>query len=229
MFKLNNLKFDNDQEKEEIKKFLNLKGEYLHKQIYDILFEWNDSVEVKYSELSSVIKYDKGLRDTLYKYLSLLEENLRADLCRKYDIDDKYINEKFKLWKDHLIEKSNTEKSNLYFRLDIEFGHLIELIEKVNLYDNSRIAKIKKAKDLRNKVMHHNLLMLGMSKNKTESLARIKLINDWIEILYDLLPIDYKRGFESSINGLNYDQEGNAKYLKKLCLGVMKNGICAKK
>ena len=79
--------FANDFEKQTFKKYLPLKGKFLHKQIYDILKEANGG-QVTYYELSSVLRYDKNLRDTLYIYLATAEEYLKALLLDKFDSDE---------------------------------------------------------------------------------------------------------------------------------------------
>lgn len=73
------------KEKVEFEKYLKIKGEFLYKQIYDILLSFDIST-VKYSDMKSVIKYDKNLRDILYVYLATFEEGLRAEIFRRYDV-----------------------------------------------------------------------------------------------------------------------------------------------
>lgn len=76
--------FKNEYESNEFKKYIQLKGECLHKQIYDILNEANNG-SVTYYELSSLIRYDKNLRDKLYIYFATAEEYLKAQLTDRYD------------------------------------------------------------------------------------------------------------------------------------------------
>ena len=58
--------FKNEYESNEFKKYIQLKGECLHNQIYDILNEANNG-SVTYYELSSLIRYDKNLREKFLK------------------------------------------------------------------------------------------------------------------------------------------------------------------
>lgn len=87
-----NLTFNSDAEKTEFAKYIHLKGECLHKQVYDILSEANNG-SVTYYELSSLIRYDKKLRDKLYIYFATAEEYLKAQLTDRYDanVSSKYI------------------------------------------------------------------------------------------------------------------------------------------
>ena len=55
------LTFASPKEKEDFEKYKKLKGVYFHKQVYDILIEANGEENVTYSELSSIIRYDKNL------------------------------------------------------------------------------------------------------------------------------------------------------------------------
>lgn len=88
-------------------KYLKLKGIYLHKQIYEILLEINQE-NVQYSDLSSIIRYDKNLRDLLYIYFATTKEYLRSILFAKFDLPDDCPfknNKKFLL--DNLKPKSD--------------------------------------------------------------------------------------------------------------------------
>ena len=62
MFK--KLRFKTKREEIEFNKYIKLKGEFLYKQIYDILLE-NKEI-IWYEEISSYVRYDKNLRDKLY-------------------------------------------------------------------------------------------------------------------------------------------------------------------
>ena len=106
------LTFASTKEKEDFEKYKKLKGVYLHKQVYDILLEANGGENVTYQELSSIIRYDKNLRDTLYIYLATAEEYLRALLCERYDVD-----ESCKLFKGHCFDKL---KDKLFEKSEIE-------------------------------------------------------------------------------------------------------------
>ncbi len=76
--------FKDDCDIEKFNNYLELKGKFLHKHVYDCFMEYQSSVN--YTELSGYIKYDKGIRNTLYKYLSVLEEYHRAKLIDNFDV-----------------------------------------------------------------------------------------------------------------------------------------------
>ena len=112
------LTFASPKEKEDFEKYKKLKGVYLHKQVYDVLLEANGGENVTYQELSSIIRYDKNLRDTLYIYLATCEEYLRALLLKSYDVasdSPKFEQHCYKPLIDALKDKYDFSKSNLYF------------------------------------------------------------------------------------------------------------------
>lgn len=212
--------------KEELNKYLQLKGLYLHLQIYNILLDLKNGEAVTYYELSSIIRYDKNLRDKLYIYLATFEEKLRADLCSLYDVGSIAIYKKSpKLLKD-LIPKSNNEISNLYYGLELDLGNLLDIYKDKKICDDHTLKLYDNVRQLRNKVMHHNVLLFGYAKTKEEAVANIKDLTEKMQDFYIALPVDFRSGFEKDINNLNYDKD-KPKYINNgLCLGVMKNGIC---
>ncbi len=230
MDRLSNIIFKDEKEIQKFNKYKSLKGQFLHLQIYDILYDWNENKKVTYYELSSVIRYDKNLRDTLYKYLSFTEEKIRANLCDKFDINDEFIGKKFEKWQNELVEReTNNHGSNLYYNLDIDLGQLISLIKKYKLYEEDEIKKIGSIRKLRNKVMHHSLLIASKARNKKDAINSIENLRLEIKNLYDFLPDDYKDGFEDDINSLNTNRNTKEKFLNKMWLGEMKDGICKEK
>ena len=161
------LRFKTKREETEFNKYIKLKGEFLYKQIYDILLETKEIVW--YEEISSYVRYDKNLRDKLYIYFACAEEYLRAMLLDKYDVNSsskRYVgHRKGQLLYD--LQERTEEVSNLYFLLEIDFGDLIEVCVEKGLLalDGSSIKKIK---DLRNNTMHHMFLLFGKSKTEQE-------------------------------------------------------------
>ncbi|MBR2650170.1 MAG: hypothetical protein IKD45_00755 [Clostridia bacterium] len=214
-----NLIFKNQGEREQFEKYKRVKGVYLHKQVYDILLEANGAQTVTYYELSSLIRYDKNLRDKLYIYLATAEEYLRALICESYDIspDHKAIKKYSPEVADSIEKKEDSELSNLYFALELDFSALMELCAKKRLISIDENAR-KKIKELRNSTMHHAFLLFGKAK-------RLSALNDYFEslerkinVLIKLLPEEYREGFVSDIRRLNGYPD--RQYLKKFYLEV---------
>lgn len=211
-----------ESEQKDFEKYAKIKGIYLHKQVYDVLLSYN-SEQVSYSELSSVIRYDKNLRDKLYIYLATFEESLRAELFSKYDVENKNAVYQFKTGLDELKKaikrKTNIEFSNLYYCYQLELGRTIELFEHLKICDENTIDELRQIKGLRNSVMHHNVLVLGKAKNKEEAEENLDVLRKQIALLSKYLPHDYQSGFQRDINNSNLDSNTGKPYLDKLCLG----------
>ena len=212
-------KANEEKERAEFEKYKKLKGVYLHKQVYDILLEANGGENVTYYELSSIIRYDKNLRDTLYIYLATVEEQLRVLLLDNFDL--KPNTPKFKQRPstqtlcDALVPKQYLESSELYFKLKADFKVLMEtcVAKKVVSISHDVMSLVK---ELRNDVMHHHLLIFGGAHNLKEAKDNFAAFERKIEALITLLPIEYARGFKNDItklNGASYE-----KYLKKYFL-----------
>ena len=221
--------FLNEKEKTEFEKYTSLKGIYLYKQVYDILLELSNNNSVKYKELSSIIRYDKNLRDTIYKYLATVEEYLRALLCEKFD-----VNKEEKAFEKHcaprlkeaLFDKTESSKSNLYLKLKPDFSVLMDVCIYKKLINISPSQK-KHIKDLRNHTMHHNLLLLGNAINIKSLYDNFNTLENQLNDFIELLPCEYKKGFLLDIRKLN----GSIKrqFLTRFYLEDSNGGICIKK
>lgn len=175
-----------DKEKSDFEKYVEIKGVFLHKQIYDILTTY-DSDFITYVELSSVIRYDKNLRNKLYEYLATFEEKLRAELFSKYDVaNQKYIYKGTKglekLKKD-IQSKPDNSISNLYFCFQLELGSIIDLLKYLEFYTNNILSDLILIKELRNQVMHHNVLVLGQAINKEQAEKNLQELKRKVALL----------------------------------------------
>ena len=213
------LTFASPKEKEDFEKYKKLKGVYLHKQVYDILLEANGGETVTYAELSSIIRYDKNLRDTLYIYLATVEEQLRVLLLDNFDL--KPNTPKFKQRPstqtlcEALIPKQDCEVSELYFKLQTDFKVLMETCAKKSLISISDEV-MSLVKLLRNDVMHHHLLIFGGAHNLKEAKDNFASFERKIDALITLLPTEYVIGFRDDITKLN--GASHEKYLTKFYL-----------
>ena len=107
-------------EEETCRKYMETRGIYLYKQVYDALANWMPNVkEIKYKQFSNLIRYDKGIRDKLYIYLAAAEEYLRNIIFEELEIDNRpQDSTKIKLnisdLRTRTVEERN-EGSNLYY------------------------------------------------------------------------------------------------------------------
>ena len=198
-------KANEEKERAEFEKYKKLKGVYLHKQVYDILLEANGGENVTYYELSSIIRYDKNLRDKLYIYLATAEEYLRALICEKYDVDESHNTIKGHDRIENVIfEKidGDTGKSNLYLKLESDFSALMDVCIAKKLIDIDKVTK-QQIKELRNSTMHHSLLLFGKITEFSGLNSYFEALERKINALMQILPEEYRTGFIASIKKIN--------------------------
>ncbi len=225
----NRLHFKDDDEKECFIINIKNKGYYLHKQIYDVYCSYNED-EISYDELSRMVRYDKYIRNVLFKFLATFEEQLRAKLFEKYELD---LTNDYNTLKE---KKSDKENSNFYWKTydkDFTFKKLIELIKDKLKELNIELTyvELKEICKLRNKVMHHNLIIFLRSTTYEEVEKEIENIENVLILLYKGLHSEAQKSFMNDINKGNFkggkyiDNEPN---FKRLRLGVFKDGIFTK-
>ena len=220
------LTFASPKEKEDFEKYKKLKGVYLHKQVYDILLEANGGENVTYSELSSIIRYDKNLRDTLYIYLATAEEYLRALLCEKYDVVAEckpFEHHCYKSLMEALYDKDDDTSSNLYFKLEPDFSALMDVCIDKKLVSISKTTK-QQIKELRNSTMHHSLLLIGKATKLSDLRPHFEALERRTNALIQILPDEYKEGFITSIKRIN--GYPNKQYLTKFYLEIQDGKVC---
>ena len=217
--------FKNEYESNEFKKYIQLKGECLHKQIYDILNEANNGL-VTYYELSSLIRYDKNLRDKLYIYFATAEEYLKAQLTDRYDanVNSKYIHypKEIKTLLNNLKARSLDAPSSLYYKLNIDFEALLQVCYEKTIIEIDNVQK-QQLNKLRNHTMHHSMLLFGQAHNLKEAKDNFKSLEKQLNAFIKLLPKEYRQGFSSDINKLNGRDE--RKYLNKFYLELTNVGV----
>jgi anaerobic ribonucleoside-triphosphate reductase activating protein len=185
------------------------KGLYLYKQVYESVCNWKEREgSIPYSEISGYVRYDKGIRDKLYIYLSAAEEFLRSEMFNQFDIEKKPKDPTTMLVaNDDLTSKASLADSNLYFASfskHFSLEKLVRLIKGKNIYqgDKKDLGAIVK---LRNKVMHHALLLLSFYTDPKRIKTEVANVERYIEALYKVLPVKVmKNGLEKAINKSNY-------------------------
>ncbi len=235
------------QEEEEFLQNLKSRGIFLYKQVYDALCNWKPNSPIKYEHFKNLIRYDKSIRDKLYKYLCVAEEHLRNIIFEELETLESFEdNENKKLNIDTLQERKKEESnlnSNLYkysYSRFFDFGTIEKLFEKYGLakkysIDQNDIGIVRKK--LRNKVMHHNMLLLSYHTDKSKIEREIKEIEDGVEALYRLMPTEaFKEGSiqnDKLVGGLTIDinksnfKDGNINqpsYENLICLHKFKDG-----
>ncbi len=154
-----------DEDKIRAEKFLFSKGIEKHIILKETLFHWIEGEKMEYAFIASTYRYDKRIRNLLFKYISYLEEYFRAIILDKYN-----------------LRKNKTELCNeIRLKLKEFNGDLNDALEHIDfsclLYQIEWLIKKNKVKcqfinkqklrenfhalkELRNAVMHNKFLIL---------------------------------------------------------------------
>lgn len=175
----------------------------------------NDNNQLNDNEILGFIRYDKFLREKLYKYLSVIEEHLREKLYKKIE----YNGDKLLMYKDDykytefiLIEDSQYGY-NFFKKSKLLFSVIVDLYKKFSesllIDEEYSITDVKNVNNLRNIVMHHSLLVIDQNEESLSKIsinARVKTIEQYIESVKKVLPKNYVKGLITDINKANLDK-----------------------
>lgn len=189
--------FNNTEEEKHCSKYLDLKGVAYHVVLINFI-GLNDDGKIKYKSISDLYKYDKRLRNRLYKFLSAFEEQIRAFIANSFNHGLSTL----KLGDNITTNLKNG--SNIAFELeDLDFGQLIQIVEKFTVKDLKRmfpnsdehvIQNLRAIKELRNAISHHRLLLLyddfetcyingiGLSDLTSNIKNLVNLISDYYKV-----------------------------------------------
>lgn len=178
-----------DADRVNVTKSLKSKGVEKHIQIKEKLLQGQDSNYIEYAKIASTYRYDKRIRNTLFKYISYLEE-----FCRSIILDNYISNVNQTFWSKTLFKLIQKHKGNLNDALErLEFSGLLEQCKKLpdavkqlcNFPANHLNKNIRALVELRNAVMHNKFLLLyrgfevcyvqGVDNNKSTSIKANRL------------------------------------------------------
>lgn len=126
-------------------------------------FKRNKNRKIKYTEIATVLRYDKRIRRCLFRFIGVVEERIRAYFLNAFRDDASQIKQT-KNFKKSMVEWSN----DLYNAIThLTFGPLIQLLVRQNSeFKNSifgiiqnRDFNLKSLIDLRNQVYHNKFLL----------------------------------------------------------------------
>ena len=208
--------FNDDFEKVEYNEYIVSRGTGVYQDSLNALLIYTGEISINYMDFMGFIRYDKNLRDILYKMLAVLEEFLKDTLYRliNYTGDKPFGRVTNK--NIHLFQKISTKDYGwkTYRNPRLEYGSLVFLYKHFHLSTPSNsidfFADLDNVNYLRNLVMHHKMLLLDQTKykfSKNDIINRLSLIKASIKSLYNLLPSNYNKGLISAINKANYDQK----------------------
>lgn len=212
-----------DVDKVNVTKSLKSKGVEKHIQIKEKLLSWQDSNCIEYTKIASTYRYDKRIRNTLFKYISYLEE-----FCRSVILDNYISNVNQTFWSKTLNKLIQKHKGNLNDALErLEFSALLDQCKKLpdgvkmlcNFPANHLNKNIRALVELRNAVMHNKFLLLyrgfevcyvqGVDNNKSASI-KANILN-----LIQFLPTGVGLQCAQDINACKEDRntDGETKWV----------------
>ncbi|ARU91781.1 hypothetical protein SCLARK_001229 [Spiroplasma clarkii] len=156
---------------EECRNYLRLKGVAYLTQLANFI-ELNDNGKIEYLKVSKLYRYDKRIRNILYKFLSAFEESIRAFIANKFlDNVSEFKSESQKNGKKigkKLMGKLSECKSLSFSLGSLSLSELMELFniftadEQVLLFENlDHIDEnLSAVRELRNAVSHHRMLFV---------------------------------------------------------------------
>lgn len=215
---LNSMNFNSEKEKEECLKYLKLKGIAYHVILANYIgFDQNG--KINYEKIAVFYKYDKRIRNILYKFLSAFEERVRAFISNKYSNNMARIKWYPKM-KKNMKEGSSlaTELENLFLSQLLNLSKKLPILDQKELYGNIEYLdnNLKALQELRNAVSHHRMLFVYdkfepcfiNGKEEDDLVANLKN-------LYNLLDSDYQQYFKEAINNSCVDKK-NPNFKKML-------------
>lgn len=209
---------------DEFKRHLQLKGYERYQSIFNYLLKSESNVT--YKKLSHYYRYDIRIRRVLYKSITLLETSMKAYINNKYKgygITFNNYKEKFEKIFDNNIKFSHineiklkrylkTSKLSLYELLEeFDTGLLFELYSQLDpkkvkgYFENieNLESRLDRARSLRNKVYHHNILIIREHCYKDTNYT----LNEAIDNLVHLIPANIRENLSVDINDTIYIDE----------------------
>ena len=213
--------FDNleieDKDRERAEKYLKAKGLFFHLQIKKKLLAWTEGNNIRYSQIASYYRYDKRIRNVLYKYIAYLEEYDRAAILDAYydNLEQSFWIPEIKLKLDKK-EKLDSILEGLGFSDLIKQMHNMPDIIKQKCYFVGRKRfkdNVFALKELRNAVMHNRFLLMYrgfamcyLSNGKKGASLRDNILN-----LISFLPQDVgkkcKQDIDKCVENKNTEHE----------------------
>ncbi len=153
-----------DEDKVRAERYLLSKGVEKHIILKEKLLNWIEGNEIEYSLIASTYRYDKRIRNVLFKYISYLEEYYRAIILDAYRFSYnevtwcKDIQSKLREYKDLNDALEHTDFSSLLYQIECLFKK-----GKIKIYfGNKKHLHINliAVRELRNAVMHNKFLIL---------------------------------------------------------------------
>ncbi len=201
--------YENEKQRAEAEKYIALKGIVQYRRVIE--FYRSQGQTPTYTKVSSMYRYDKRLRDTLYIYLATAEEFMRACIGNQFEDNESGLVKTSKF----IAKKSQYQSVSLTLE-QLTLGALIDMVLNnqnvfVDCYDLKNIKiNLNALRVLRNKVVHHNFLFAETYANCVINEAESNSLEQNIKNLQCFLPRDFRERFAIALNkcanGLDVNQ-----------------------
>ncbi len=202
--------FNNEEERERCSKYLDLKGVAYHVVLINHAGLYQNGT-IKYKTVSDIYKYDKRLRNRLYKFLAAFEEQIRGFIANSYNHGLERLKHS-----EHISGELKNESNIAYELENLTFGQLLEIVEVLSKRDMKKMfpksdkylfQNLIAIKELRNAISHHRILLIYDEfetcyidgEEKKDLASNIKNLINLIDEFYKQFLID-------SINGAINDK-----------------------
>lgn len=235
--------FSSDKEKTDFDRYFDIRGYGVYSDTIRTLKIITKADNVTFFDFSGLIRYDKSLRDTTYKYLAALEEYWRNYFFSRFDApsteENKDSSKRIRNIDLHPLCPDEEYGWNLYRRHSLTLGDLEALYKRANLPlpmdDDEERTLEKRVKELRNLVMHHRMMTVDQTEENptAESIEMYKkTIRTLIQALVHALPENYRVGFFEDLVQCNFDKRMNRKKSEYINFDDIKEGyngieVCA--
>ena len=105
----------------------------------------------------------------------------------------------------NIFESTGKEYSDLYEMFSLDLGGTISLVKELKMFSDEKIEELENIRVLRNRVMHHNLIVLGKGKSLVDVEKNKEKMKSGIIALAANLPEGYRQNFIKTINALRCD------------------------
>ena len=180
------LKVLNPEEKKDFEKYSNARGPQSYIIVLGALGD-DVAPNTIYKNISQIIRYDKGLKDLLFRYLAFMEETIKTYIFRNYDLKsdieeaDEYKYAKRIYGKVEYRPISDGNITNLYKKFKLSVGEIKTFLNNENdiKYNDDLLENMRL---LRNDVMHHRMLLFDYDSRfiGNDTFTRVK---DFIKLL----------------------------------------------
>lgn len=213
------LKFANDEEREKCSKYLDLKGIAYHVVLINNI-GLDKNGEITYKKISDLYKYDKRLRNRLYKFISAFEEQIRGFIANRYSagLDSSLLGTKV----NELLD------SGSYITIALEelsFSELMNVVKELSEKDLNKLfpnvdqylfKNLDAVRELRNAISHNKIILFyeEFESCYIDGIEKKDLASN-IKNLSNLIDEYYKQFLIDSINDAVNDKRDKEFYVPK--------------